>query len=136
MLSEWSKLTGELTFEERQLVDHICEVGLKETRELLKTKEHETERAQTEGAVLAFEIIEESQFTCQEFLDQHAKLEERCRGLRNHEQLLDYWKMRGQQLQLEFILDRLLAFRVMTFQVQASISARAGLYVAKWCQKT
>ncbi len=129
-------LTGDLIFEERQLVDHICEEGLKETRELLRTKEHETGRAQTEGAILAFEIIEEAQFgNCQEFLDQWTKLEERRQTLRDGQQLLGYWKMRGQQLQLEFMLDRLLAFRVMIHQVQASISTRAGLYVGEWYQK-
>ena len=133
MISEWVKLTGALTFEERQLVDYICETGLKGTRKLLKTRKHDTGRAQTEGAILAFEIIEDAQFTtCQEYLDQWKKLEEQCRKLRDNKQLLDYWKTRGQQLQLEFILDRLLAFRVMTHQVQASISARAGLYVGEW----
>ena len=37
-------LSGELTFEERQLINHICETGLKETRALLKKRDHDTGR--------------------------------------------------------------------------------------------
>lgn len=133
MLSEWNKLTGELSFEERQLVDHICVAGLKETRHLLNEREHETGQAQTAGAILAFETIQDQQFgTCEEFLEQQRKLDQRCTQLRNSEQLAEYWKTRGQQLQIEFVLDRILAYRVMTHQIVASISARAGLYVGEW----
>lgn len=129
MLSEWNKLTGKLSFEELNLIDHICDEGLKETRQLLKEKGED----QTRGAILAFETIEDQQFgTCEEFLEQRSKLDQKCTQLRKDERLAEYWKTRGQQLQIEFVLDRILAYRVMTRQIVASISARAGLYVGEW----
>lgn len=137
MLSEWNKLTGDLSFEERQLVNHICTEGLKETRKLLKERTHKTGLAQTRGAILAFETIQDEQFTtCQQFLEQQEKLRRRCVELRGDEQLLEYWKVRGQQLQIEFVLDRILAYRAMTNQVVASISARAVLYVGNWVRES
>ena len=132
MLSQWRKLEGDLSFEERELVNNICVNGLKETRRLLEKRKS----SQTEGAILAFETIEEQQFTtCEEFLDQRGKLERRCIELRDNEQSSEYWEVRGQQLQIEFILDRILAYRVMSRQLAAHISARAGLYVGEWHNK-
>lgn len=134
MNPEWVKLEpDELAFEERQLVDHICAVGLKETRQLLAQRTHEAGREQTRGAILAFEFIEDAGFTtCSEFIGQWQTLEKRVEQIRANEERIGYWKTRGQQLQLEFILERILAYRVLTGQIDARHFARAGLYVVRW----
>lgn len=136
MNPEWKKLTGDLSYEEQQLIIHICDKGLKETRQLLKKREHETERAQTEGAILAFQTIEDHHFTtCQELMGQWNKLDQRCDELRSQDRnIVEYWHMRGQQLQVDFILERILAYRVITKQITATLSGRAAIYVGEWQQ--
>lgn len=137
MNSEWNKLIGDLTYEERELLTYICNAGLRETRELLKRKEHVTGKARTQGAILAFETIEDYPFTtCLQLIEQWQKFDANCRKLRNQdEQIVHYWKMKGQQLQLSFILERILAYRVLTKQIDARISARAAIYVEQWMQQ-
>lgn len=131
MIGNWDNLTGDLTWKERGLVNHICESGLKETRALLKEGS-----SQTAGAILAFETIYDAQFsTIEQFVDQWKKLEEKAQSLRNQDIRSGYWKLRGQQLQFEFILERILAYRVMLGEVSSSISARAGIYVGEWYRR-
>lgn len=134
MNQEWNKLRGELSFEERQLVNRICEQGLQETRELLKTQDIKIPQARTRGAIQAFEIIADHQFeTFEGFVNQWEKLEKRRIKLQSERgTVIKYWETRGQQLQIEFVLDRLLAYRVMRTQVKATISARAANYVGDW----
>jgi hypothetical protein len=123
----WNELTGNLTFEEQQLVDYICDAGLKETRELQSKKPS----AQTAGAILAFEILQDIRMsTFNELKEQYHLLEDRMNSMRGN--VADYWKIRGQQLQIEFILDRLLAYRVLTDELDAPIPDRAGEYVSKY----
>lgn len=137
MNNEWNKLVGDLTFEEQKLLTYICNAGIRETRELLKRRKHETAKAQTQGAILAFETIEDYPFTtCLQLIEQWRKLDTNCEKLRNQDaQVVDYWKMRGQQLQLSFILERILAYRVLTKQIDARLSARAAIYVEQWMQR-
>lgn len=139
MKSEWAKLEGKLTFEEKSLVNHICETGLQSTKSLLLKTTQTTTRAQTEGAILAFEILVDANLrTFKDYIDQWDKFEERCRTYRdrekaNNKDILAYWKIRGQQLQIQFILDRLLAYRAMTNQIHdVSLSSMAVEYVGRW----
>ncbi len=139
MLCNWQEMTGELSYEEKMLVEHICEAGLKETRALLEEDSNggtRTGRAQTKGAIQAFETIQNAGFTMiDDFLGVRCELEIKCEQIRRDDiddRILEYWNLRGQQIQYEFVLDRILAYRVMTQRMESSISARAGIYVDEW----
>lgn len=136
---EWRKLIGEFSYEELKLIQHICTTGIAECQQLLNQNRPDTSNEQTKGAILAFQTIQDHPpKSPQELIDQHQKFNTKCRELRNSDKILQYWNKRGQQLQLEFILERILAYRVLTQQITDNVAlyASAVQYVHQWIKRS
>lgn len=127
----WGMLKGELDREERKFMLYLIERGIAETQPLYE----QSKSPQTRGAVEAF--ISFRQFnSIEEFEQFWNELNDGMEDARQADENPFYWRLRGQQAQIEFILDRILAWRVKHGRADAtSLSAKAVISVVEYLQR-
>lgn len=133
MIQKNDELTGDFSFDERKYIDYIIATGLKECKNLLA----KNNRPQTQGAIFGFIKIQTIN-SYEEFYNAWDRVHKEVEASRYKKDNIDeYWQLRGEELQFEFVMTRLITLRiVLTDLTVKSYSCHSMMHTIKYLQKT